>query len=161
MGPDDSWPGSCLPTVRLPRLAATYVLVLRLPHPATIAVGQLGTFHFAPGWYAYVGSARGPGGLAARTSRHLRSPKPLHWHVDYVRTAVEPVEIWYALGAQKRECVWARVLAGLPGALIPAPRFGASDCRCPAHLVHFAALSDVAPFARAVGDAVLQEKLNV
>lgn len=161
MGLDDSWLGPRPPTVRLPHLPATYVLVLRLPRPATIAVGRLGTFHFPSGWYAYTGSARGPGGLAARISRHLRSPKPLHWHVDYLRTAVEPVGIWYALGAQKRECVWARALAGFPGALIPAPRFGASDCRCRAHMVHFAALPDMAAFARAVDGAILEEKLNV
>jgi len=161
MGPDGNWAGSRLPTVRLPRLAATYVLVLRLPRPAAIAVGQLGTFHFPSGWYAYAGSARGPGGLDTRISRHLRSPKPLHWHVDYLRVAAEPVEIWYALGAQERECVWARALAGLPGALIPVPRFGASDCRCLAHMVHFAALPDMGAFARAVDDVVLQERLDV
>jgi Uri superfamily endonuclease len=161
MGLDDRLSGSRLPTVGLPRLAATYVLVLRLPRPTTIAVGQLGRFHFPSGWYAYAGSARGPGGLSARISRHLRSPKPLHWHVDYLRAAAEPVEIWYALGAQERECVWARALTGLPGALIPAPHFGASDCRCPAHMVHFVALPGSAAFARAVGGTVLQEKLHV
>ena len=81
--------------------------------------------------------------------------------VDDLRAAADPVEIWYALGAQERECVWARALAGLPGALIPAPHFGASDCRCPAHTVHFVALPDSAAFAYAVGDTVLQEKLHV
>jgi Uri superfamily endonuclease len=81
--------------------------------------------------------------------------------VDYLRTVAQPIEIWYAAGTRKRECAWAQTLAGLPGAFIPASRFGASDCRCPAHLIHFARPPDVATFARTVGEPVLQEKLNV
>jgi Uri superfamily endonuclease len=130
------------------------VLILQLQRPATIAVGRLGRFRFPSGWYAYAGSARGPGGLAARVSRHLRSPKPLRWHVDYLRAAARPVEVWYVVGTGKRECAWAQALVGLLGASIPAPRFGASDCRCPAHLVRFAAPPDRAAFARAADEPV-------
>ncbi len=145
----------------LPDRPGTYVLVLRLARPTTIGVGRLGRFSFPPGWYAYVGSARGSGGLAARIARHLRSPKPLHWHVDYLRADARPVEVWYAVGIRKRECVWAQALFDLPGASVPVPRFGASDCHCQAHLVHFAAPPDPATFARAVGEPVSQEVLNV
>jgi len=60
------------------------VLILRLPCPATVNVGRLGRVRFPAGWYAYVGSAYGPGGLAARISRHLRPSKPSHWHLDYL-----------------------------------------------------------------------------
>ena len=137
------------------------MLILRLPHPASISVGRLGRFQFPSGWYAYAGSAHGPGGLAARLTRHLRSPKPLRWHVDYLRAYARPVEIWYAVGTQKRECAWAQALSGLPGAFIPVPRFGASDCHCLAHLIHFAAPPDLAAFARAVGEPMSQEILNV
>lgn len=70
------------------------MLLLRLPRPATIGVGRLGSFQLAAGWYAYIGSAHGPGGLVARTSRHLRSPKPLRWHVDYLRACAQPAAIW-------------------------------------------------------------------
>ena len=145
----------------LPDRSGTYGLILRLPRLATIGVGRLGRFQFPAGWYAYVGSAHGPGGLAARVSRHLRSPKPPHWHVDYLRTAAQPVQIWYAVGARKRECAWAEALSGLPGGSIPMPRFGASDCRCPAHLIHFTVSPDLAAFVRAVGEPVSQERLNV
>lgn len=145
----------------LPDRSGTYVLILRLPRLATIGVGRLGRFPFPAGWYAYAGSAHGPGGLAARISRHLRLPKPLHWHVDYVRAYARPVEVWYTIGNQKRECTWARALSGLPGASIPVPRFGASDCHCPAHLIHFTAPLHLAAFVRVVGETVLQEKLNV
>jgi Uri superfamily endonuclease len=136
------------------------VLILRLPRHATIRVGRLGRFRFPPGWYAYVGSARGPGGLAARLSRHLRLSKPLRWHIDYLRAHAQPTEIWYTVGIQKRECAWARAMAELPGASIPVPRFGASDCCCPAHLIRFAAPPDLKAFARAVGESVSQERLN-
>ena len=144
----------------LPDWPGTYVLILRLPRLAIVEVGRLGCFGFPAGWYAYAGSACGPGGLAARISRHLRSPKQMHWHVDYLRAVAQPDEVWYAAGTQKRECVWARRLGSLSGASIPVPRFGASDCRCPAHLVHFAAPPDLAAFRRAVGEPVLQESLR-
>lgn len=137
------------------------MLILRLQRPATATVGRLGRFRFPAGWYAYVGSARGPGGLAARITRHLREPKPRRWHVDYLRAYARPVEIWYAVGTRKRECAWTKALSGLPGASIPVPRFGASDCRCPAHLIHFASRPPFDGFARAVGEPVSQETLNV
>ncbi len=139
----------------------TYVLVLRLPQATEIDVGRLGRFSFPAGWYAYAGSARGPGGLAARVSRHLRSPKPLHWHIDYLRPHTLAVHVWYATGTQKRECAWAWALSTLPGAFVPVPRFGASDCRCPAHLVHFATSPDLTAFARAVDKTVTEEELHV
>ena len=145
----------------LPDRPGTYVLILRLPRLTTIGVGRLGCFRFPAGWYAYAGSACGPGGLAARVARHLRSSKPLRWHVDYLRASARPSAIWYAVGPQKRECAWAQALSGLPGAFIPAPRFGASDCHCPAHLVYFAAPPDVETFARVVDEPVLEETLNV
>jgi Uri superfamily endonuclease len=144
----------------LPDGPGTYVLILRLPHLTTIGVGRLGRVQFPAGWFAYAGSARGPGGLAARISRHLRSPKPMRWHLDYLRAQAQPVQIWYARGIRKRECAWARALSGLAGASIPAPRFGASDCHCPAHLFRFAVSPDLGAFVRAVGEPVSQGRLH-
>ena len=120
----------------------TYALLLRLDDPELIQVGRLGKFAFPAGWYVYVGSARGPGGLAARLARHRRrraDGKRLRWHVDYLRERARLVEVWNAVSEQRLECAWARVLAAAPGGEVPVPRFGASDCRCPAHLIHFAA----------------------
>jgi Uri superfamily endonuclease len=34
------------------------------------------------GRYLYCGSAKGPGGLKARLSRHMRRGKSVRWHVD-------------------------------------------------------------------------------
>lgn len=143
-----------------PNQPGTYVLILRLLDVAIVDIGRLGRSQFPSGWYTYTGSARGPGGLAARVSRHLRFPKPLHWHVDHLRAVAQPVEVWYATGTRKRECVWAQALAGLPGASIPVSRFGASDCGCAAHLIHFVTPPDAAAFVDEVSESVLQEKLD-
>jgi len=122
----------------LPDEAGTYALILRARRSTTISVGKLGQFAFPAGWYAYAGSARGPGGLAARIARHASPSKACHWHIDYLRAEAELVEAWYATGSARRECAWADALSALRGASIPAPRFGASDCRCAAHLIRFA-----------------------
>jgi Uri superfamily endonuclease len=143
-----------------PERAGTYVLILHLPRQATIDVGRLGRFQFQDGWYAYVGSARGSGGLAVRISRHRRSSKSLHWHVDYLRVHARPVAVWYAVGDQKRECAWAEALLRFLGASVPAPRFGASDCRCPTHLIHFDAPPDLSVFVCAVDESISEERFN-
>ncbi len=135
-------------------------MILHLAHPTAITVGRLGRFDFGPGWYVYAGSARGPGGLAARLSRHLRLSKPLRWHVDYLRLYARPVAVWYAVGDERRECAWADALLRMSGALNPAPRFGASDCRCPTHLAHFPTPPDLAAFTRAVGDSIFKETFD-
>jgi Uri superfamily endonuclease len=121
----------------------TYILVLHLVREEEIAVGRLGCFVFPAGFYLYVGSALGPGGLAGRLARHRRLDKRMRWHIDYLRARAAWVGAYYAAGQERRECSWARALCGLPGASLPAPRFGASDCRCPAHLIHLTHLPDV------------------
>jgi len=119
-----------------------YLLVLHLPQARALGVGALGEFLFPEGWYVYVGSAHGPGGLDARLRRHRLPQKALRWHVDYLRAVADRVEAWAAPLPRERECEWARRLAQWPGARIPAPRFGASDCRCASHLAHLPARPD-------------------
>jgi len=123
----------------LPAEAGTYALVLRLRRRTRLPIGALGEHALPAGWYVYVGSARGPGGLAARVGRHWRGDGARHWHIDYLQPALRLTAVWWAPGAARRECAWARALQARPGATAPVPRCGASDCRCPAHLWHFAA----------------------
>lgn len=144
----------------VPDQPGTYVLLLRLSELAAIEVGRLGHFEFPAGWYAYVGSARGPGGLATRLSRHRRSSKALHWHIDYLRAHAQPVTAWYAVGGRRRECAWAQALSGLPDASDPAPGFGSSDCHCPTHLFHFLAPPDVSAFDRVVKESISEEAFD-
>ena len=115
----------------------SYLLVLRLNARQRIAVGGLGRVFFPAGWYVYVGSARGPGGLGARLGRHLRTGKPLRWHIDYLREKADVCGIWASPGPENREHDWAGQLRGEAAASMPAVGFGASDCRCAAHLFHF------------------------
>lgn len=151
-------PGDLL--TRLPSRPGTYALLLFLPAPTRIEVGRLGTFDAPPGLYVYVGSARGSGGLVARIARHLRHLKPLRWHIDFLRAYARPVTVWWAEGTERKECVWAGTLARMPGARIPIPGFGASDCRCSAHLIHFAAMPDRETFARAIGEPVQEVQFD-
>jgi Uri superfamily endonuclease len=131
---------------RLPSLRGTYVLVLRFSKRSEISVGSLGVLETQPGFYVYVGSALGPGGLAARVGRHCRREKLLRWHVDYLRAVAQLEDVWYATGEAHRECRWARVLRSLPGASVPLARFGASDCRCASHLLFFTLQPSLAAF---------------
>ncbi len=111
----------------------TYALVMHLPHATTIRIGALGAHEFPRGYYLYLGSALG--GLAQRIARHLRPEKKLHWHIDYFLQHAQVKQAWTHQGAERFECVWARAALALPHARVVAPRFGASDCACPAHLV--------------------------
>jgi Uri superfamily endonuclease len=123
-----------LPPVLGDGAKGTYVLVVRLGRRRWIEVGRLGRQAFDPGHYLYVGSAFGPGGLAARLRHHVRpAPRP-HWHIDHLMKAARIEEIWWAGQEARRECGWAALLAGLRGVRLAFPRFGASDCRCPGHL---------------------------
>jgi len=59
-----------------------------------IDIGRLAEFDVAPGFYAYVGSAFGGGGLCARIGHHLESTASPYWHIDYLLQVAQPVEVW-------------------------------------------------------------------
>lgn len=124
----------------------TYALILRLSAPQAIEVGRLGLVAFRPGFYAYVGSALGPGGLAARIEHHVRAESRPHWHIDYLRRAAPIVSIWFVESQERLECIWARALGLLSGYDQPARAFGASDCRCDSHLAYFESEPDLQAF---------------
>src|SRR5512143_3835048 len=118
-------------------MTGIYVLALWLEAPRVISVGRLGEWTFPAGWYLYVGSAQGPGGMPARLVRHRRrlaSGKKARWHVDYLREQAVWGGAWGLAAAERLECTWAGVLRRLPGAEVVVRGFGASDCRCPGHL---------------------------
>jgi len=124
-------------TFSVPGEPGSYALYLRLPAATQLAVGCLGTFHFQAGDYLYLGSARGPGGLKARLLHHARLTARPHWHIDWLRPHVILLGGWYSNLPGPLECEWSCVVSHLPGAAVPAPGFGAADCRhgCPAHLL--------------------------
>jgi Uri superfamily endonuclease len=130
----------------VPSGAGTYVLVIALDRSQNIIIGRRGGFHFPAGFYIYVGSALGPGGLRARLVRHLRAEKRLHWHIDFLLRSARArvVQVWTRESAARLECEWARAMMQWPGARIIVPRFGASDCRCASHLIGFDQLPEPA-----------------
>lgn len=131
-----------------PQGKGTYILILRLAAPAAITVGKLGRFDFAAGWYAYVGSAFGPGGLRGRLRHHLSPVRKPHWHIDYLRRYAPVESVWALASETSHEHEWAGLLLALPGAFIPVPRFGASDCACRSHLFGFAPVPSSEDFAQ-------------
>lgn len=135
----------------------TYILILNLPAPTRLTIGRLGVFDFADGWYAYAGSAFGGGGLRGRLKHHLAPVTRPHWHIDALRQAAQVCEVWSLADAANHEHAWAAALRSLPGSSIPAARFGASDCRCPAHLVYFPTAPDFAGFCAASGHPLQRE----
>ncbi len=119
----------------IPKLPGSYVLIINLPIARELLIGRLGSIDFPQGYYAYAGSALGSGGLNARVCRHLRlaSKKRIHWHIDHLTSVGCIEEAWCMAGSQRWECTWADILSQ-NGRRLP-PRFGASDCRCPGHLI--------------------------
>ena len=112
-----------------------YTLVFQTP-VCSIRVGALGAVTFRAGWYIYVGSALGSGGLQ-RPMRHillaqLRDKQP-KWHVDYLLTSAcfSLVYAVNAVTADRLECLITREL-NMGG----IPKFGCSDCSCTSHLLY-------------------------
>jgi Uri superfamily endonuclease len=141
--------GSAKPD-RLPSRGGTYILLIHVCPEVDLTAGRLGRIILADGCYAYVGSAQGAGGLAARISRHLAPVKRLHWHIDALTSAAPVVSIWYVAGDDRLECRWAQILAGHPGVEAPAPGFGSSDCKCRTHLFRLL-LPEMEPLYQALG----------
>jgi Uri superfamily endonuclease len=117
-----------------------------------IEVGNLGRSTYPAGFYIYVGSALGSGGLAGRLNHHRKpttSPGwQARWHIDYLRHYAKLAQIWYVQQANRREHDWAAVLQQLSRDKLTIPRFGSSDCSCPSHLFHFSDLPDWDDFQR-------------
>ena len=132
----------------MPAAPGVYLLLCDLAAPADVRVRSGRRFALRAGCYVYTGSARGPGGLAARLGRHLRGAARAHWHIDFLlQSAVaggciclsdaiadgsSPVTLPRDISGD--ECMLADLAGGLPGAEV-VPGFGASDCACRGHLI--------------------------
>ena len=135
---------------RLGSQPGTYALIMSASRERRVDIGKLGQLMVRPGFYVYVGSAFGPGGLRARVLRHCRKKKRRHWHIDYLGAVTRIEEVWYTCEEARRECRWAAVLARMRGASVPMMGFGASDCRCASHLYFCECHPSRAAFSRRV-----------
>jgi sugar fermentation stimulation protein A len=100
-----------------------------LPEERAIDTGSLRDVHFSRGYYAYVGSALG--GLKSRLSRHFRSDKKLHWHIDYLLQKASIIDVIIGETESKVECALAQALSSQFDSI---RGFGSSDCHCRSHL---------------------------
>jgi Uri superfamily endonuclease len=117
---------------RPPAAPGTYAFIFRLESGA-YTVGALGVVELTGGDYLYVGSAFGPGGLRSRVERHWEGRGKPRWHLDHLQPR-EPLALWYTTDRRRREALWARVAAALPGATPAVTGFGASDRPGATHL---------------------------
>ncbi len=134
------------------RSPGTYILVLFSGKRLDLNIGRLGDHPINKGWYLYVGSAFGPGGVAARCGHHRRIAKNPRWHIDYLRAHCRLAEIWYTHDPQHREHAWAELLSRNPALSQPVAGFGASDCGCGSHLFHSTVKPQGQAFQRLVTD---------
>lgn len=134
-------------------LSGTYALVLRSNQAMSIQVGRWADINIRPGYYIYVGSAFGPGGVRARVSRHCREAKVRRWHIDYLREFAEPVKIWCSYDSVHHEHQWASSLQHADS-LAPVNGFGCSDCRCNAHLFYTSRLPSLADYKKSLDGPV-------
>ncbi len=121
---------------RLTTEPGSYLLWYFLSRGQDIEVGRLGPQFFRRGWYAYCGSAFGPGGLRGRLRHHLGETAKPHWHIDYFKAYASLRKLWLCAGINM-EHDWSRMLVEELGGELPCHGFGASDCQCRSHFVYF------------------------
>jgi len=132
-------------------LPGSYLLVLESVDHQQIEVGCLGSLQLRPGFYLYVGSAFGPGGVRARVSHHARVAERCRWHIDYLRKVCRLNEIWCSYDSIRREREWVGILEATSRLTIPMTGFGASDHPGKSHLFYCATIPSFAAFSRRAG----------
>ncbi len=126
----------------LPPVGGAYVLVIDTGKAVSMKIRGRAN-RLPPGRYLYCGSAWGPGGIRARVGRHLKKGKSLRWHIDRLTVKGQIRNVIVAPGGS--ECALFENLFALPGAEVPIPGFGSTDCRrCPSHLLRLADTATIA-----------------
>jgi Uri superfamily endonuclease len=117
-----------------PASHGAYIVCLRLQVDVEIRIPRLSPSRLASGWYFYVGSAWGSGGIRARLKRHFKRSKSVHWHIDRLTVNADQVAALALVdccecdlvGKLLRSCHFRVAMFG----------FGSSDCRqCESHLL--------------------------
>ena len=154
--------------ISIPQKRGVYILVFHLAKATSIAFDRKGTRHTFPlGWYLYVGSACGVGGLNSRLARHQRrisDGKRMHFNVDYFREHALLCELWYCETDDRRfEHHWAQTVADLSGVTVSVPKFGASDCKanCTSHFFHLPKRPSTAVFRSMLSSRGLSKTVSV
>ena len=128
----------------------TYTLILSSSIEKPVSIGKLGILHLNPGFYVYIGSAFGPGGLKARLKHHINPSGRPHWHIDYLSPILKISKIWHTYDQIRREHHWAQIHAQTKRAIQPLSGFGSSDCRCGSHLFYYQTMPSGRNFRRKI-----------
>jgi Uri superfamily endonuclease len=88
-------------------LPGAYVLMIELTESVQVTLLGKPKTTLKAGCYLYCGSAKGPGGIRARLSRHMRLRKLIHWHVDRLTDAGRVTGAWVFPGRDECELVAA------------------------------------------------------
>lgn len=113
------------------------MVVLKSEQVKTIQVGKLAPLNICKGYYVYIGSALGPGGVTARLKHHIKISKRPHWHLDYLRAETGFYEAYGLYSPERKECEWAQLTAMAEAVSEPMYGFGSTDCQCSTHLFYF------------------------
>jgi len=113
------------------------LLYLKITKPTIIKIRNKEIL-LKKGFYIYVGSAFGKGGLSSRIHRHLRKEKKVHWHIDQITT--KDICQFYGVAVfpnEKSECEISNLMSRFEN-LQPIKYFGSSDCRnnCISHFFY-------------------------
>ncbi len=118
----------------LPHIKGAYVLAVRLDQTVHIDTPIAVAGQLTPGWYLYLGSAWGSGGIRARVGRHFRHRKKKHWHIDQLTAA--SVDIVALAVVNGHECELVAKLLQSRHFNVALTGFGSTDCRrCESHLL--------------------------
>lgn len=110
-----------------------YLIVIENKKNQRITTGALGNIEYKCGYYVYTGSAMNS--LSKRINRHKRKRKKLHWHIDYILSAMTIAKIYPIQNLESREEAIAEQLLIIADNYIP--QFGSSDSKLSSHLTFF------------------------
>ena len=120
-----------LKSLLLLKSPGAYAMVIEVADAVAVTLGSRSPIIMSAGRYLYCGSAKGPGGLKARLSRHMRRGKSLRWHIDQLTEQGLVVGSWVFPGGD--ECGLVQMFSHLPMSIAG---FGSSDCAiCCSHLL--------------------------
>ena len=123
----------CLNADGAPALPGAYAMAIELTDKAAVSLSGRSPIALPAGRYLYCGSAKGPGRLKARLSRHMRRGKSVRWHVDQLTERGLVIGSWIFPGGD--ECEGVQMCSYLP---MPIAGFGSSDCAtCRSHLLQW------------------------
>ena len=127
----------------------TYAIIFKNNCKKHIQIGHRHQIKIEPGYFIYIGSACGKGGVRARVLRHYRKIKRNHWHIDYLRKHMNPVTVWYTHDINRLEHKWACSFNKMSN-ITAIPRLGCSDCKCYSHLFYSSNMPDINRFRKTV-----------